>query len=154
MDEKIDLGEGWNEALRDELRAPYMEQLAVFLKAERTGSVPIYPPAPQVFSAFRKTPFEQVRVVIVGQDPYHGPGQAEGLCFSVPQGVPPPPSLNNIFKEQHTDLGLPIPNHGSLHKWAAQGVLLLNTVLTVHAGIHRFLGSKYCSLLTHQKHMN
>jgi uracil-DNA glycosylase len=130
---RIDLGEGWKAQLEKEFEQPYMEQLAHFLKAER-HSGPVYPPAHLVFEAFRRTPFEQVKVVIVGQDPYHGPGQAEGLCFSVPHGVPAPPSLKNIFKELEADLGIQPPGHGSLHRWAEQGVLLLNTVLTVRQG--------------------
>jgi uracil-DNA glycosylase len=130
---RIDLGEGWKAQLEKEFEQPYMEQLAQFLRQER-GAGPVYPPASLVFEAFRRTPFEKVKVVIVGQDPYHGPGQAEGLCFSVPHSVPPPPSLKNIFKELEADLGIKPPGHGCLHRWAEQGVLLLNTVLTVRQG--------------------
>jgi uracil-DNA glycosylase len=94
----------------------------------------IFPPGPQIFNAFRLTPFHAVRVVILGQDPYHGPGQAHGLCFSVPRGITPPPSLMNIFKEIQQDVGQPVPSHGNLEKWARQGVLLLNATLTVRSG--------------------
>jgi uracil-DNA glycosylase len=104
------------------------------VEQERSGSIPIYPPKELVFNAFWQIPFDKVKVLIMGQDPYHGPGQAHGLCFSVPVGVPPPPSLQNIFKEISSDLGLPIPKHGCLLKWAAQGVLLLNATLTVRQG--------------------
>ncbi len=105
-----------------------------FLEKEYAGNVPIYPPKDLIFHAFWKTPFEKVRVVIVGQDPYHGEGQAHGLCFSVPRGVALPPSLKNIFKELVEDVGVPFPEHGCLESWAEQGVLLLNVTLTVSAG--------------------
>lgn len=121
----------WQAALHDELQEPYIAALAEFLARERAAPLPIYPPEDLVFNAFWKTPYDKVKVVIVGQDPYHGPGQAHGLCFSVPKGVPPPPSLKNIFKELQSDLGLPIPSHGCLTSWAEQGVLLLNATLTV-----------------------
>jgi len=121
----------WKKALGDELYEPYILQLAAFVEKERASGIPIYPPRELVFNAFYKTPFEAVNVVIMGQDPYHGPGQAHGLCFSVPHGVPPPPSLQNIFKEIHTDLGIETPSHGCLIRWAEQGVLLLNATLTV-----------------------
>lgn len=124
----------WERVLAEECSKPYLSQLAEFLKQERQLNAPIYPPKDLVFSAFQHTPFEKVKVVIIGQDPYHGPGQAHGLSFSVPQGVTPPPSLKNIFKELKTDLGLPIPAHGCLIPWADQGVLLLNATLTVAAG--------------------
>lgn len=124
----------WQQALDDELKKPYMAPLAAFVAEERAGPVPIYPPKHLVFNAFQKTPFDQVKVVIVGQDPYHGPGQAHGLSFSVPKGIPPPPSLKNIFKEIQSDLGIPPPDHGCLLKWAEQGVLLLNNTLTVRQG--------------------
>ena len=104
-----------------------------FLVSERLKGKTIYPPGTKIFSAFDYTPFEKVKVVLIGQDPYHGPGQAHGLCFSVPDGVPPPPSLVNVFKELNKDLGIPIPKKGNLEKWAKQGVLLLNATLTVQA---------------------
>ncbi len=123
----------WKAELKEEFSKPYFEDIATFLKAEKAAGKTVYPPGPYIFNAFNTTPFDEVKVVILGQDPYHGPGQAHGLSFSVPPGVPPPPSLVNIFKELHTDLNLPIPNHGYLEKWAKQGVLLLNASLTVEA---------------------
>lgn len=122
--------ESWASVLADELSKPYIAELADFVAKQReAGSV--YPPEADVFAALDLTPYEQVRVVILGQDPYHGPGQAHGLSFSVRPGVPPPPSLVNMYKELRDDLGLPIPKHGHLAKWSRQGVLLLNAVLTV-----------------------
>lgn len=121
--------------MQEELNHPSMVELAAFIEREYALSPkPIYPPKELIFNACSQTPFQQVQVVIIGQDPYHGPGQAHGLSFSVPKGVPPPPSLQNIFKEIQTDLGLPIPNHGCLLAWAKQGVLLLNSTLTVRQG--------------------
>jgi uracil-DNA glycosylase len=120
----------WSKVLRDALEAPSFERLEAFLGEERRRFT-IYPSEEDMFSAFRLTPYEQVRVLVLGQDPYHGPGQAHGLAFSVPPGVPPPPSLTNIFKELQSDLGLAAPGSGSLVPWARQGVLLLNAVLTV-----------------------
>lgn len=125
----------WKEVLADEFAKPYFKELKCFIVSEIQKSEHLYPPMPCVFAAFDKTPFWDVRVVILGQDPYHGPGQAHGLCFSVPPGVAQPPSLVNIFKELHTDLGLPMPKNGNLEKWAAQGVLLLNATLTVRAHV-------------------
>ena len=125
---------GWREVLQNEFKQPYMAELGRFLQAEWASGTPIYPPQNLIFNALQQTPFQAVKVVIVGQDPYHGPGQAHGLCFSVPKGIRPPPSLMNIFKELHADLGLPIPPHGCLLEWAKQGVLLLNTTLTVKEG--------------------
>ncbi|MEX1013504.1 MAG: uracil-DNA glycosylase [Waddliaceae bacterium] len=127
----------WNHVLNKELQKPYMRALEVSL-----AGVEYYPPKENVFRAFELTPFEKVRVVILGQDPYHGEGQAEGLCFSVPEGIKPPPSLRNIFKELHSDLGI-TPKSCSLAPWARQGVLLLNTTLTVRRGeplSHKDLG--------------
>lgn len=121
----------WKKVLGDELYHPYMTHLAAFVERERAGKTPIYPPRELVFNAFYKTPFDKVKVVIIGQDPYHGPGQAHGLSFSVPHGIPQPPSLQNIFKELQTDLGITSPTHGCLTHWAEQGVLLLNATLTV-----------------------
>lgn len=131
----FELGESWHKVLEHELVKPYIAEVAAFVERERrTGPLPVYPPSELVFNAFKTTPFEKVRVLIVGQDPYHGQGQAHGLSFSVPVGVPPPPSLQNIYKEIHTDLGLAIPPHGCLLSWAEQGVMLLNTSLTVRQG--------------------
>ena len=125
--------ESWKQKMHDEFVKPYFAGLRNFLLEEKNKGVIIYPPGKQIFSAFNRTPFEKVKVVIVGQDPYHGKGQANGLCFSVSNGIDSPPSLKNIFKELHADLDIPIPNHGNLEKWADQGVLLLNASLTVRA---------------------
>jgi uracil-DNA glycosylase len=124
--------ESWKENLSEEFQADYFSELKEFLVNERT-SQKVYPPGSQIFNAFQFTPFSKVQVVILGQDPYHGYGQAHGLCFSVPHGIKPPPSLVNIFKELNSDLGVPVPNHGNLEGWAKQGVLLLNATLTVRA---------------------
>ena len=129
----IKLHESWLEPLRTEFDAPYMQALRSFLIAEREAGKLIYPKSSEWFAALDATPRDKVRVVILGQDPYHGEGQAHGLCFSVRHGVRPPPSLLNIFKELETDLGLTRPSHGNLQSWAEQGVLLLNSVLTVEA---------------------
>lgn len=126
--------ESWKEVLYDEFQKDYFTQLKQFLVEERKTHV-IYPSGNNIFAAFNSAPFNKIKVVILGQDPYHGPNQAHGLCFSVQKGVAIPPSLQNIYKEIHNDLGLPIPNHGNLEKWAAQGVLLLNTTLTVRANM-------------------
>ena len=126
--------ESWLAVLGDELAQPSMQELRAFLVAELADGRRFYPPAERVFNALSLTPFDAVRVVILGQDPYHGAGQAMGLCFSVPPGVPPPPSLQNIHKELETDLGLPRPSSGDLTPWAERGVLLLNAVLTVSPG--------------------
>jgi len=131
MDVKIE--PGWKALLKNEFEKTYFQQVATFLRTEKMAGKTIYPPGNQIFHAFDKTPFEKTKVVILGQDPYHGPGQAHGLSFSVPTGVKAPPSLINIFKELHTDIGMPIPDHGNLEAWAEQGVLLLNAVLTVRA---------------------
>lgn len=122
----------WLPALQEEFKKPYYRNLFQFVKAEYNTTV-IFPPANDIFNAFHLTPLEKVKVVIIGQDPYHEPGQAHGLCFSVKPGVDIPPSLENIYKELHDDLGCYIPNNGYLVKWAEQGVLMLNTVLTVRA---------------------
>ncbi|HRF99764.1 MAG: uracil-DNA glycosylase [Bacteroidia bacterium] len=132
MIEKI-IGNSWDLKLKDEFNSPYMEKLKEFLKAERANHT-IYPKKIEVFNAFKLTPFENVRVVILGQDPYHGPNQAHGLSFSVNYGVKIPPSLANIYKELKSDIGFSIPSHGNLTTWANQGVLLLNATLTVRAG--------------------
>jgi uracil-DNA glycosylase len=123
----------WNPVLRGELSKPYWQELQQFVATERARTT-VYPPKDEVFAALHLTPFSEVKVVILGQDPYHGRDQAHGLCFSVRQGVPPPPSLQNIFKEMESDLGLQPPSHGCLDGWARQGVLLLNASLTVRAG--------------------
>lgn len=130
MNVKIELG--WHEVLKAEFAKPYFGQLVQFVRDEYSQHQ-VFPPGGQIFNAFHHCPFDQVKLVILGQDPYHGPGQAQGLCFSVNEGVPMPPSLLNIFKEIKDDLGLPIPPHGSLVRWARQGVLLLNATLTVRA---------------------
>lgn len=123
----------WKEALKDEFASEYFRDLKDFLVEERQ-KYRVYPPGPRIFSAFNRTPLDQVKVVILGQDPYHGDGQAHGLCFSVPHGIAPPPSLVNIFKELNQDLGILPPGHGNLEEWADQGVLLINATLTVRAG--------------------
>ena len=122
----------WNPVLRAEFEKPYWPQLQAFVYEERSQHQ-IFPPHEDVFAALHLTPYQDVKVLILGQDPYHGPGQAHGLCFSVRPPVQPPPSLQNIFKELHADVGVAIPDHGSLERWAAQGVLLLNATLTVRA---------------------
>ena len=132
--ERVGLEPSWKVRIGDYLQRPEMQALATCLRAEKRSGKRIYPPGPEIFAAFERTPFDAVRVVILGQDPYHGPGQAHGLCFSVGPGVRVPPSLDNIFKEIHRDLGLPRPNHGCLMPWADRGVLLLNSVLTVEEG--------------------
>lgn len=121
----------WERVLKEEWYKPYFQDLQLFLARERKNGTPIYPPDSLVFNAFWKTPYDKVKAVILGQDPYHGPGQAHGLCFSVPKGVPAPPSLVNIFKEIQADLSIAPPSHGCLSDWAAQGVFLLNTTMTV-----------------------
>lgn len=126
------IGQSWAQLLADEFAAPYFAELKAFLVEERRSQT-VFPPGPLIFAAFDRTPVEQVKAVIIGQDPYHGPGQAHGLCFSVNDGVRHPPSLQNIFKELHNDLGTPIPSSGNLGKWADNGVLLLNATLTVRA---------------------
>lgn len=124
--------ESWKSALAEQFAAPYFAQLKQFLVTEKQQFV-VYPPGPQIFNAFNLTPFDKVKVVIIGQDPYHEPGQAHGLCFSVQPGTKFPPSLMNIFQELQSDLGIPMPQNGNLEKWAQQGVLLLNATLTVRA---------------------
>jgi uracil-DNA glycosylase len=131
MDVRLD--PTWKERLKDEFDKPYFKELTGFVKAEYSSKT-VYPPPKRIFNALDAVPFEKVRVVILGQDPYHGPGQAHGLCFSVPEGTALPPSLQNIFKEIRDDLGFPIPKSGNLEHWAKQGVLLLNATLTVEAG--------------------
>ncbi|MFW5891977.1 MAG: uracil-DNA glycosylase [Bacteroidota bacterium] len=130
MNAKIE--QSWKNVLDEEFYKPYFLSLKNFLLKEKTRHI-IYPPGERIFAAFDHTPFDKVKVIILGQDPYHGPGQAHGLCFSVPHGIKPPPSLQNIFKEIHRDLGIPLPRHGNLEHWANQGVMLLNATLTVRA---------------------
>lgn len=122
---------GWKAALAAEFEQPYFEAIAAFLRSEKAAGKVIYPPGPLIFNAFDSTPFDQVKVVILGQDPYHNPGEAMGLCFSVPRGVKVPPSLVNIYKELQADTGIPVPGHGDLSAWTRQGVFLLNAMLTV-----------------------
>ncbi|MBW0177363.1 uracil-DNA glycosylase [Sediminibacterium sp.] len=131
MDVKIEAS--WKAVLKNEFTKPYFLQVVTHLKTERATGAVIYPPGQLIFNAFTTTPFDKVKVVILGQDPYHGAGQAHGLSFSVPDGVKPPPSLVNMYKELQKDIGMSIPQSGNLSKWAEQGVLLLNAVLTVRA---------------------
>ena len=129
---KVRIDHTWNNLLSDQWEQPYFEQLTRFVREAYTRTT-VYPPAARIFAAFDACPVDKVKVVILGQDPYHGPGQANGLCFSVADGVDIPPSLVNIFKEIHDDTGAPIPTSGNLERWARQGVLLLNATLTVEA---------------------
>lgn len=130
----VKIEESWKKVLQGEFSKPYFQNIILHLKTEKTQGKIIYPPGPFIFNAFNTTPLDKVKAVILGQDPYHGPGQAHGLCFSVQNGVPAPPSLVNIFKELRDDTGMEIPMHGNLTKWAEQGVFLLNASLTVRAG--------------------
>ena len=132
--ERVKLEPSWKARVGDWFERDDMRALSAFLRERKAAGARIYPPGPQIFAAFDATPFDRVKVVVLGQDPYHGPGQAHGLCFSVQPGVTVPPSLENIYKEIHRDLGLPRPDHGYLMAWAHQGVLLLNAVLTVEDG--------------------
>lgn len=134
QEDRIKLEPSWKAMLLDEFEKPYMKELGEFLRREKAAGKEIYPPGPLIFNALNSTPLERVKVVIIGQDPYHGPGQAHGLCFSVQPGVPAPPSLQNIYKELKRDLNIDPPRHGYLQHWAEQGVLLLNTSLTVERG--------------------
>lgn len=139
---QVKIHPSWNEVLSDEFEKPYFNSLIDFVKQEYTQAT-CYPKGSQIFSAFDHCTYDKVEVVIIGQDPYHGPGQANGLCFSVSDGIPMPPSLINIFKEIEADLGKPFPQTGNLERWADQGVLLLNAVLTVRqseAGSHQGKG--------------
>ncbi|MEN9353484.1 MAG: hypothetical protein RL318_809 [Fibrobacterota bacterium] len=134
MGREVKVHESWRLRLQADFDSPWFGELADFLRAEKAAGQVVYPPGSLIFNALNTTAFDDVRVVILGQDPYHGPSQAHGLSFSVQTGVPKPPSLVNIFKELHDDLGHPIPVHGNLEPWARQGVLLLNTSLTVRQG--------------------
>lgn len=127
------INDEWKDALNAEFSADYFRSLKAFILREKQ-QFDVFPPGPKIFSAFDRTPLSKIKAVIIGQDPYHGPGQANGLCFSVADGVPKPPSLKNIFKELNQDLGVPTPTSGNLEKWADQGVLLLNATLTVRRG--------------------
>lgn len=129
---QVTIDSSWQEVLGEEFEKPYFKKLVEFVKKEY-ASVQCFPPGKQIFSAFDHTPFDDVKVVIIGQDPYHGPGQAHGLCFSVGENVALPPSLKNIFEEIRTDIGTPMPRNGNLERWSDQGVLLLNATLTVRA---------------------
>jgi len=131
---EIRLEASWKSRLADEFAQPYMERLRAFLLERKRGGATVYPPGKLIFNALDSTPFDRVKVVIIGQDPYHGPGQAHGLCFSVPEGIEPPPSLLNIYREIEDDVGGRRPPNGNLQSWAEQGVLLLNAVLTVERG--------------------
>ncbi len=136
----------WKAALSEEFTKPYFRNLTSFIKQEKADGKTIYPPGPLIFNAYNTTPIDQVRVVILGQDPYHNPGQAMGLSFSVPKGVTVPPSLRNMYKEMETSLGIPRAQHGDLTKWASQGVFLLNSMLTVernNPGSHKRSGWQY-----------
>lgn len=143
MSTEIRIEESWKEVLKEEFEKPYFLELKHYLRQEKRAGKIIYPPGKLIFNAFELTPFDKTRVIILGQDPYHNPGEAMGLCFSVPQTIKIPPSLVNIYKETQRDLDLNIPNHGDLTQWANQGVLLLNAMLTVEhkkAGSHRKSG--------------
>lgn len=163
MSKQIAIEESWKTVLADEFEQTYFQQLATFVKDEKTAGKIIYPPGSQVFTAFNTTPFDEVKVVILGQDPYHGQGQAHGLSFSVAQGVAIPPSLQNIYKELKTDIpDFTIPTHGNLSEWAKQGVLLLNATLTVEkdkAGSHqgkgweKFTDAVIQNLSKHKQHV-
>ena len=146
MDVKIE--PSWKEVLKSEFNKPYFQQIVLHIKTEKSQGKIIYPPGSLIFNAFNKTPFDKVKVAILGQDPYHGAGQAHGLCFSVQDGISPPPSLINIFKELQDDIGIDIPHHGNLTHWAEQGVFLLNAsdrkstrLNSSHGGISRMPSS-------------
>ena len=152
----------WKQQLQTEFDKPYFEKIVSFLKEEKKAGKVVYPPGKLIFNAFECTPFDKVKVVVIGQDPYHNPGQAHGLSFSVPDGVQPPPSLQNIFKELQEDLGIPIGRTGNLEKWAKQGVLLLNASLTVEAnkpmshsqlGWHIFTDEVIKHISAHKEHV-
>ena len=141
--QKVQIEEQWKEALAEEFSKPYFDKIKQHLVAARQAGKRIYPPGKLIFNAFNSTPFDKVKVVILGQDPYHGPGEAMGLCFSVPRGIRIPPSLKNIYKEINRDCGHPVPMHGDLSSWASQGVFLLNAMLTVEhksPGSHKKIG--------------
>lgn len=158
---KVNIEPSWQQQLQSEFDKPYFERLVAFVKQEYARHT-VYPPGRLIFNAFNQCPFDRVKVVLIGQDPYHEPGQAHGLCFSVNDGVPFPPSLGNIFKEIHDDIGTPIPTTGNLTRWAQQGVLLLNATLTVRehqAGSHQrqgweeFTDAVIRTLNAHREHL-
>ncbi len=158
----VQIEDSWKEELKEEFGKPYFIQITDRLKQEKQAGKVIYPPGNLIFNAFAHTPFQKVKVVILGQDPYHGPGQAHGLSFSVPDGVKPPPSLVNIYKEIEDDLGIPAPRSGNLTHWANQGVLLLNAGLTVeantanshaHIGWHEFTDNVIRHISAHREHV-
>jgi uracil-DNA glycosylase len=130
----VDIHKSWKKVLDEQFNSAYFSELKDFLLNEKETHL-VYPPGNQIFTALNRTPYDKIKVVIIGQDPYHGPGQANGLCFSVSPGIRKPPSLVNVFKELRDDLGIPIPQDGNLESWADQGVLLLNATLTVRAGM-------------------
>ncbi|NRB63251.1 MAG: uracil-DNA glycosylase [Saprospiraceae bacterium] len=139
----VKIEQSWKDELQEEFKQPYFQSLVVALKKEKANGKKIYPPGSLIFNAFNTTPFQEVKVVILGQDPYHNPGQAMGLSFSVPRGIRVPPSLKNIYKEMQQDISVMPPDHGDLTPWATQGVFLLNAILTVehkNAGSHKNLG--------------
>ena len=143
MSANVQIEESWKEVLHDEFQQPYFQSIVTYLRKAKTDGKTIYPPGPLIFNAFNKTPFHRVKAVILGQDPYHNPGEAMGLCFSVPRGVRVPPSLKRIFRALHDDVGVDIPDHGDLTAWAEHGVFLLNAMLTVEKnkpGSHRDIG--------------
>jgi uracil-DNA glycosylase len=140
---EVKIEESWKQQLKEEFSKEYFSEMSLFLKNEKANQKIVYPKGKDIFNAFNLTPFQKVKVVILGQDPYHGPDQAMGLSFSVSKGIKPPPSLRNIYKELKLDLGLDIPDHGDLSSWAKQGVFLLNSVLTVeqrNPGSHKAIG--------------
>ena len=155
---EIKLDASWRGRLQEEFESPYMSTLREFLREQQALGKTIFPPGPEIFAALNATPFDKVKVVILGQDPYHGPGQAHGLCFSVRRGVRVPPSLKNIYKELSADVGFMPPEHGCLEEWAKQGVLLLNAVLTVEASLaasHQGKGwEKFTDSIIHQLNEN
>ncbi len=143
ISKKVQIEDSWYQVLEGQFEKPYFQNIKQFLSTETKSGKTIYPPGPQIFNAFNTTPFDQVKVVILGQDPYHGPGQAMGLSFSVPRGVRTPASLKNVYKELASDVSFTIPDHGDLTDWAKQGVFLLNAMLTVEhskAGSHQKIG--------------
>ncbi len=140
---KVSIESSWREALEEEFKKPYFDEIKAYLQNEIEQGHTVYPPGPKIFRAFELTPIDKVKVVIIGQDPYHNPGEAMGLCFSVPQGIRVPPSLRNVYKELSTDTGFVIPDHGDLTSWGEQGIFLLNAMLTVRhksAGSHKAIG--------------
>ena len=158
----VQIEESWKHALAPEFRKPYFHQLIDGLKADIRGGATVYPPGPLIFAAFAKTPLPEVKAVILGQDPYHNPGEAMGLSFSVPRGVRTPPSLQNIYKELHSDLGIEPAHHGDLTHWAEQGVLLINSILTVRKnapkshhklGWDHFTNAVIGAISEHQEHV-